>query len=195
MTHFSRGPRSGRGEMREQLLIAARELFSAQEFPSVTVRAIAKRAGCDPGLVSYYFASKAGIFRAAMSLPQNPVEVISAAFGDGRRGTGERVLLAVMNLWEHAAAGSYFSVFASTLLSSPAALQMFRSWIDSNLAAPLVERIGGKDARIRFDLAFSQVLGVIATRYVYGMRPLADIPKEQLAHRYGSHIDAVLATN
>ena len=189
----ARGPAAARGEVRGRLLEAARELFSTHDFPSVTVRAIAERAGCDPGLVSYYFGSKAGLFREAMSLPHDPVKIISQAFGDGRAGTGERVLLAVMELWESAAVTSNFSIFASTLLNSEPAMQMFRGWIDINLATPLVRRMHGSRTRLRFELAFSQVLGLVTTRYVYGMQPLASLPKERIAQLYGPRIDAVLA--
>lgn len=165
------------------------------DFPNVTVRAIAARAQCDPGLVSYYFGSKAGLFREAMSLPRDPVTIISAAFGDGSAGAGERVLLAVMELWENAAAHNNFSVFAVSLLSSEAALQMFRQWLDINLATPLTQRMpgAGESRRVRFELAFSQVLGLVTARYIYGMQPLASLPKAQLARLYGPMIDAVLS--
>ena len=189
----SRGPHASRGEVRERLLEAARALFTEKDFPSVTVRAIAQEAHCDPGLVSYYFGSKAGLFREAMSLPQDPVTIISTAFGDGTSGTGERVLLAVMDLWENAAAHNNFTVFASSLLSSEAAMQMFRAWLDVNLATPLTARLVGANRRLRFELAFAQVLGLIATRYIYGMQPLAGMPKEQVAQIYGRHVDGALA--
>lgn len=192
---MTRGPTAARGHVRERLLAVAHEAFSAHDFPSVTVRSIAAEAGCDPGLISYYFGSKAGLFREAMSLPDNPVEIISQAFGNGRSGTGERVLLAVMNLWEDAAAHNNFSMFVVSLLNSEPALQMFRTWIDVNLATPLMQRMPGRgeDRRVRFELAFSQILGLVATRYVYGMQPLASLPKAALASRYGPSIDATLA--
>ncbi|MDD7466184.1 MAG: TetR family transcriptional regulator [Actinomycetaceae bacterium] len=194
-TNAARGPAAARGHVRERILTVAHQAFSERDFPSVTVRSIAAEAGCDPGLISYYFGSKAGLFREAMSLPNNPVEIISQAFGDGRSGTGERVLLAVMDLWETAAAHNNFSMFVASLLNSEPALQMFRTWIDVNLATPLMQRMrgSGENRRVRFELAFSQILGLVATRYVYGMQPLASLPKAALASSYGPSIDATLA--
>ncbi|MCI7551924.1 MAG: TetR family transcriptional regulator [Actinomycetaceae bacterium] len=189
----SRGPAGARGAVRERLLSAARHQFTEYDFPTVTVRAIAKEAGCDAGLVGYYFGSKAGIFREAMSLPKDPVELILNAFGNGGIGSGERILLAIMKLWEESEANNNFRIFASSMLSSEAAMHVFRAWIDTNLSTPLIKRLHGANRRIRLEMGFAQVLGLVITRYIYGMEPLASMPKEQLAHVYGAHIDATLA--
>lgn len=47
---------------REKLLNAGEQLFAAHGFDGVTVRQIARQAGADPALVSYYFGSKRGLF-------------------------------------------------------------------------------------------------------------------------------------
>lgn len=189
-----RGPAASRGEIRERLASAAKELFTEQDFPSVTIRAIADRAECDPGLVSYYFGSKAGIFREAMSLPADPVQLISDAFGDGGRGTGERVLLAIMELWEESEAGANFRVMVTSVLSSDLSLQVFRAWMNEQMLTPLVERLGVPDARLRIEMAFSQALGLFATRYVYEMEGLAAMPRQQLARIYGAYLDLTLGS-
>jgi len=51
-------PRRSRDELVEAIVAAATELFAAGEQRSVTVRAIAARAGVQPSIIHRYFASK-----------------------------------------------------------------------------------------------------------------------------------------
>ncbi|MDO5049295.1 MAG: TetR family transcriptional regulator [Actinomycetaceae bacterium] len=189
----SRGPKGARGEVRDRLLESAKILFGSQDFQSTTVRQIAERADCDPGLVSYYFGSKIGLFREAMSLPADPIKVIFDAF-EGGPGAGQRIMLAVMNLWESSEATSNFRMFMSTTVASRATFEVFASWLDESFLTPLAAQIDGPDAKLRVQLAFSQVLGTVVARYVYGSDPLAGESKEKIAAIIGEHIDALLGT-
>jgi TetR/AcrR family transcriptional regulator len=51
---------------RERILVAAAELFSELSFDQATTRQIASRAGVRQALLSYYFASKDELWRAAI---------------------------------------------------------------------------------------------------------------------------------
>lgn len=189
----NRGPRGARGEVRDRLLESAKSLFSTQDFQATTVREIAQHADCDPGLISYYFGSKIGLFREAMSLPADPIKVIFDAF-EGGPGAGERIMLVVMNLWESSEATSNFRMFISTTVASQATFEVFVAWLNEALLTPLSKRVEGPDALLRTQLAFSQVMGTVVTRYVYGSDPMASEPKEKIAQVVGKHIDALLGT-
>ena len=75
--------RSGRGRESTTVAIldAAEELFSAQGFTAVTVRAIAERAGVSHALVHRYLGSKAEVYRAV--LRRNEDLILQAAADDG----------------------------------------------------------------------------------------------------------------
>jgi len=60
----------GREATTAAILDAAEELFSANGFEAVTVRAIAARAGVSHALVHRYLGSKADVFRAVLSRGQ-----------------------------------------------------------------------------------------------------------------------------
>ena len=60
-------PGRGREATTAAILDAAEELFSADGFEAVTVRAIAESAGVSHALVHRYLGSKAEIFRAVLS--------------------------------------------------------------------------------------------------------------------------------
>lgn len=69
----------GREATTEDILEAAEELFSADGFEAVTVRAIAARAGVSHALVHRYLGSKDEVFRAVLSRNQG---IILAAAPD-----------------------------------------------------------------------------------------------------------------
>jgi len=72
-------PGRGREATTAAILDAAEELFSADGFEAVTVRAIAKRAGVSHALVHRYLGSKDEVFRAVLSRNQG---IILAAAPD-----------------------------------------------------------------------------------------------------------------
>jgi AcrR family transcriptional regulator len=49
----------------EKLLRTALELFASKDFNSITIKDIAKAAGCNTALIYYYFDNKEHLFRAA----------------------------------------------------------------------------------------------------------------------------------
>lgn len=51
-------PSHGEAPIRERILAAARDLFLREGFEGVSVRRIAERAGCSPGMIYHFFSSK-----------------------------------------------------------------------------------------------------------------------------------------
>ena len=60
----TRQQRADGAEARNQLLMAALRLFSAQGFANTSVRDIAQAAGANVAAIRYYFGDKAGLYRA-----------------------------------------------------------------------------------------------------------------------------------
>lgn len=58
--------RSKNGTARETLIVAAKHLFAHQGLSGTSIRDIAKRAGLNSSLISYYFESKEGLYRACL---------------------------------------------------------------------------------------------------------------------------------
>lgn len=191
-SHETRGPAGRRGEMRQRLLDAGKDLFSRKEFSAVTLRDIAAQADCDAGLINYYFGSKSGLFREATSLPYDPVEVIHEAFGDGRPGVGERVCLAVMQLWEESTVETNVKIYGSSILSREDTYAMFSTWVEEEMLRPMAEALPVTNAMLRVELAFGQIIGLCSARYIFAREPLASLPREQVARIYGPLVDAVV---
>jgi AcrR family transcriptional regulator len=79
MTDNDPRPR-GREATTAAILVAAEDLFSAQGFTAVTVRAIAERAGVSHALVHRYIGSKADIYRAVLTRDEDAI--LNAASDD-----------------------------------------------------------------------------------------------------------------
>lgn len=186
------GPTGRRGERKAALIAAARALFSEHAYSAVTVREIAELADCDAGLISYYFGSKIGLFREAMALPGDPIDSIVAAFGNGGPGAGQRVVATVLNLYENAAVDSNFRLYVANLLTKDENYDSFMSYLQDDLIRKIAARVPGKDALLRTQLAFGEVLGLLYARYLFGKDPLASTPSETVAARYGALIDHTL---
>ncbi|MFF0575587.1 TetR/AcrR family transcriptional regulator [Streptosporangium saharense] len=78
MTNLADRPNSARGDRRrEQLVETGIALLDEQGWPGVTTRAVAERAGTNPGLIHYHFGGLPGlhaaIFRRATDLVVNPL--------------------------------------------------------------------------------------------------------------------------
>ncbi|MEV4219242.1 TetR/AcrR family transcriptional regulator [Nonomuraea sp. NPDC049725] len=78
MTNLAERPNSPRGDRRrEQLVEAGLALLSEHGWPGVTARAVAERAGTNPGLIHYHFGGLPGlhaaIFRRGTDLLVNPL--------------------------------------------------------------------------------------------------------------------------
>ncbi|MEU8803336.1 TetR/AcrR family transcriptional regulator [Spirillospora sp. NPDC048819] len=78
MTNLADRPNSPRGDRRrEELVEAGVALLGEDGWPGVTTRAVAGRAGTNPGLIHYHFGGLAGlhaaIFRRATDLIMNPL--------------------------------------------------------------------------------------------------------------------------
>jgi AcrR family transcriptional regulator len=103
-------------ETRQALVTAAVEVLRTEGFAAATARAIATRAGCNPGLVFYHFGSVVNMLLAAL-------DEVSAA----RRQRYEEVLAGVHDLEALAAL----------------AVQVFEEDLDTGDAALLVEMVAG----------------------------------------------------
>lgn len=70
-----RSNRERRGESQERILDAAEALFARSGFNGVSIKDIAQAADVDSSLLHYYFASKAGLYSAAIARRAGDVNV------------------------------------------------------------------------------------------------------------------------
>jgi AcrR family transcriptional regulator len=155
----------------ESILAAARQMFAELGYDRTTIRAVAKAAGVDAGLVMHYFGSKDELFARAAKLP--PDELPS--------GTADQVAEALL------------TSLAKRLDSEPvASLAVLRSMLTNADAADRYRAAGAPqlsqitaaiptaDAELRASLLSAIVHGVIIERYLLRLGRLADAPPDQI---------------
>lgn len=187
-----RGPSGKRGEARERILQAANEAFTELDYKHATFREIARRADVDPALIAYYFGSKAELLREAMALPSDPKELMAAALLDGPpEETGHRVAATILNTWEQAAtAGTIESLF-NLLLQDSTTQQTFAKYVEGEIMDSIRQAVG-TDLDLAVQLMMSGILGVLLSRYVVKIEPLASMSREDLIEVLGTIIQRLL---
>ena len=169
-----RGRRPGQPDTREQILDSARTAFLERGYQAVSLRSIATDAQVDVALLSYHFGSKQGLFSAAMALPVNPADVLEVALDGDLDGLPERVLRGMMRTWEDPVSGPPLRAIAGAAASEPQLNRLVREAVGAQLLAGLTDQIGPLAAA----LFSAQIAGVIFSRYLLRLEPIASMPAE-----------------
>jgi AcrR family transcriptional regulator len=172
-----RGPRQDGVQAREAILAAARGHFAEQGYEGATMRAIARDAGVDPALVSYYFGSKSGLFVESLRLPVNPAAAIDAVLSEGTADLGERLATRFLQVWDNPASGE---PIISVLRSAASRPELLREFVERQIVPRLAAALEGPDAKLRASAVGSQMLGLAMVRYVLRVEPLASAEPEQV---------------
>src|SRR5262249_55056062 len=97
-------PRADQTNLRERLLDAAVECFTAASIAATSLRSIAVAAGVTPAMVHYYFGSKERLLDAFITERILP-EIATLAAGVSAAGEDPRALIAAFVRGLHAAVG------------------------------------------------------------------------------------------
>ena len=186
-----RGRRPGSPDTRAAILDAARAMFAAGGMSGTSIRAVAARAGVDPALVHHYFGTKDDLFVAALALPVDPREMLSAVAAGGPDGAGERILRAFLSVWDDPQLQLPLLGMARGLLD-PAGKELMRDGFIKVVIAPLGAALGIDDPQRRMPLVASQLVGLILLRYLLEVEPLASMAADDLVGIYGPTLQRYL---
>lgn len=192
-----RGPRGARGKMREQIKRVAESQFIARGYDGTTMRSIAKGAGCDPAMVSYYFRSKQRIFRDCFDLPLDPLEQILQLWEPGLEGIADRLLDFAFTLYEERLTKDRMKALMRALITDSETTQRFRAYMSDNLLKGGAEVLNalqiasGQEANETLETNFhalieilmSMIYGVATMRYIVQLEPVASMERSELQSR------------
>ena len=175
-----RGRRPGGPDTRGQILAAARRSFAEKGFGGTTIRAVAGEAGVDPALVHHYFGAKDDLFLAALEIPVDPRTLVPAVFDEGLPGAAERLLRLFLSVWDDPHARlPLIALFRSGIVQeTPESL--LQQGLLRMVLAPLRAALPADEADVRVQLLTSQMTGLVVTRYLLALEPLASLPAEQV---------------
>jgi AcrR family transcriptional regulator len=190
----TRGRPRGTTTTRADILAAARRRFFTDGYDRVTLRVIAQDAGVDVALISYYFGSKKGLFGASMALEANPAELLVREIDGPLNSLPERLAGTVVRVWDDPESGPSLRSFFESVVRDPQTARGFRELIEHEMLPRIAERLGGDvDATRRAALMTSQIAGMIFSRYVLRLEPIASMPADELARRVAANLRAALA--
>jgi AcrR family transcriptional regulator len=163
-----RGRPSGHPDTKARIAAAGRDLFLRRGYRATTVRAVAAAAGVDSALIGYHFGSKQGLFAQALDLSCVAPGALDVALTGDRAGLADRLLTAVLTLWDANSPAAHRLAAQDT-----DTMRALRDYLERELIPRLAEFLGGPDATGRAAAAVTILAGVIFTRYLNPIRPLA----------------------
>ena len=187
-----RGRRPGGPDTRGQILASARRSFADKGFGGTTIRAVAVDAGVDPALVHHYFGAKDDLFLAALEFPADPRVLLPTVFEPGVDGAGERLVRLFLSVWDDPHARLALVAVVRTGLVQEAEDSLLRQGILRMVQRPLRAALPAPDADRRVQLVVSQMVGLVMTRYLLALEPLASMPAEELVAWVGPTLQRYL---
>lgn len=184
-----RGRRPGRSDTRGQILDVARRRFLAEGYQAVTLRSVAAEASVDVALISYYFDSKKGLFGAALGLVANPPEILAAALPGDPATRPERVLHALLATWDDADRGAELRLLVGAATQEPDLARLLAEVFEREMFARIADTLHGPHREQRAAAMGVQLAGVVFTRYVLRVEPVASMSVDELVRhlRHGLH--------
>jgi AcrR family transcriptional regulator len=167
--------RPTRAEQRRQtearILAAARHIFAELGYDRTTIRAVAKAAGVDAGLVMHYFGTKDALFSRAAKLPADELP----------SGTAEQVAEALLTSLAKRLDGEPVASLAvlRSMLTNADAADRYRAAGEPQLGR-ITAAIPTPDAELRASLLSAIVHGVIIERYLLRLGRVADASPDQI---------------
>jgi AcrR family transcriptional regulator len=175
------------------VLAAARTAFAERGFDGASIRVIAADAGVDPALVHHYFGSKDKLFLAAIHAPVDPEELLPEVLAGGTADLGANVVRLMLRVWDGPARAGGLALVRSAV-SNEWTARLLREF----LVAQVLRRVLGtldhpaREAEARGSLVASQLIGVVMTRYVLKLEPLASASPDELVAAIGPTVQRYL---
>jgi AcrR family transcriptional regulator len=186
------GRRPGPSGTRQAIEETARKLFAELGYERTSLRQVALQAGVDPALVSHFYGKKQDLFLAVVELPIEPTMVIDRVLGGDKDTAGQRLAALALEILDDEVSRRPMIGIVRAATSEPEAARLVRDFLTRKIMKPIAEGLGSADADYRASLAMSQVHGFALARYVIGLEPLVDRPREQLIADLGCTLQRYL---
>lgn len=179
--NLRRGRRRGQSTSRDAVLEAARFAFGEHGFEATTVREIAALAGVDPSLINHHFGSKEKLFLAALDAPLDPRDQIEAVMAGPREDLAERLLERFLAVWD-SPVGIAGVALLRTGMQSDWGAKLLRELLFNRVLEPIRQELAlpEPEAEWRTSLLASHMTGLVLTRYVLKLEPLASAPRAEV---------------
>jgi AcrR family transcriptional regulator len=170
---------------KEKILETARDLFWTRGYSNVSVRDITGAAGVDAALVSRYFGGKQGLFEATLAT----IPSWSALQADP-----DHVLQEAVASFSHPFDPDVEEVNPFTMLLSniidPEMGHKIRHLVQTALAEPLAEKLGGKDRHDQAAMILAALFGIALMRKNFRLDAFRTLDSTEIAKRNAYLVEA-----
>lgn len=189
------------------VLQAARLAFESRGYAGTTLKSVAAAAGVAPDVLKSMYQNKERLFAAAMRLPFDPAQAIPELIAPGLNGMGERLVRISLTLMddervradltrlmssEQGLGATAGAARAAASSESLAQLRMVSEYLSSTVVDSVVAAAGVPDARLRVGLITSHLLGLMTTRHLLRLEPVASASEDEIVALVGPAIQALL---
>ncbi len=186
------GRRPGPVSSRDAILAAAREQFTQHGFKGATLRAIAGRAGVDPGLIRHFFGDKEGLFTASMEMPPEAPAAVLGVFDEPVDEWGERLTRAYLSLWEDPDTSGPLRATVVSAFSNDQALERLRHFIVTTVLEQARPHLPPDDPDLRLATAMTHIIGIALGRYLLQAPPLVAADLDDIVALVGPSVQRYL---
>jgi AcrR family transcriptional regulator len=179
------GRRPGDSGARAAIAEAARRQFALAGYDRATMRGIAAEAGVDPALISHYYGSKRQLFASVVELPVDPAAAVPALLSGPPETLGDRMIRMVLGVLEDERARSRLIGLIRAGASEPEAARIMRERFGEELLTVAAEQLESDQPRLRAALVNSLIMGLVMSRYIVRIEPLASASPDQIAAALG----------
>jgi AcrR family transcriptional regulator len=180
---------------RDRILTAARNEFAERGYDKTSIRGIARAAGVDPALVHHYFGTKEQVFAAAIEMIFGPAMHIPEVIQGSREGAGARMARYMFGIWEDPVNRQPLLAVMRSALTNDRAAAVLRGLIEQRLLVRLAREMDVPDPELRAQLAAGQMVGIMISRYVIKMEPVASAAVDDVVAIVGSALERYLTGN
>ncbi|MCG8655969.1 TetR family transcriptional regulator [Yimella sp. RIT 621] len=185
------GRRSAGSSAKDDILDAARELFSTNGFDRTTLRRVADEAEVDVALISHYFGNKRGLFVAAVEFPSDPAVVLEPVRTCPIDELAATALRQILTVWASPAGPSIVARFRQALINGED--ELVRGLLTGVILAPIRERLDDhRDVELRLTLFASQIAGLLVTRQILGLPAVRDAEIDELVDAVAPNLQRYL---
>lgn len=144
------------------------------------MRSVARTADVDAALVSYYFTNKAGLLDAALMTPPEFGDRIARAAAAPISRRGRALVQAMIDAWEDPTESVFLRSIILTAAHEPIAMDRLRDTFALVILDAVSAELPPEERGVRAALIASQVVGVVMTRYVWQIGPMAEMGAEDV---------------
>ncbi len=179
-------------DVKQVVLDAARAMYARQGYVNTTIKGVASAAGVAPDLIRRYYVNREELFAAAMRLPADPATAIAQLLAPGLDGLGERLVRVTLRMLDEPETRDQIAAMVRDGAGAARATAPLREFLESVIIDRVAAALRVPDARMRVTLAISYIVGVVGSRYVLQMEPLASATEDEVVRLVAPAVQTAL---